>query len=55
MSATRIGWIEEKNMVTANNRALYETQARDTGLIVDETRHGRYFHFKCASCGRRAD
>jgi hypothetical protein len=53
--ATRIGWIEKKTRLTEDKRALYETKARGNGLVVEETRHGRYFHFKCASCGRGAD
>jgi hypothetical protein len=54
-SATRIGWIETKTRLTADHRSLYETRARGNGLNVEETRYGRYFHFKCHSCGRRAD
>jgi len=51
--ATRIGWIKRKTRRTADQRALYKTEA--DGLYVEETRKGRYFHFRCKSCGRGGD
>jgi hypothetical protein len=51
-AATRISTSDRKTRQT-NKRAYYQTESRASW--VEETRKGRYFHFRCKSCGRRGD
>lgn len=51
--ATRIGHLVQRVRLTEDQRTLYETD--HDGLKVEETRNGRYFHFRCRTCGRCAD
>ena len=50
--ATRISTSDRKTRRT-NKRGIYETKYG--AAWVEPTRKGRYFHFRCQSCGRGGD